>query len=308
MLLVNKEIIATSFKNLQDNICKDIEDLDGKARFESDVWKREQGGGGRTNTIANGALLQKGGVAFSEVFGTISDEMKRQLNFNQGENFYATGVSIVLHPENPHIPIIHMNVRYFQIDENTYWFGGGIDLTPHYIVSSQARLFHEQLKHVCDQFSIDFYPKFKEQADDYFYIPHRNETRGVGGIFFDHLNETNTSLTKEQLHKFVLAVGNEFVECYRLQAELGREKSYTIEEIKWRNIRRGRYVEFNLVNDRGTKFGLFSGGRTESILMSLPAEANWEYNLQLESASKEKETLNLLKKNIDWLNFKATKF
>jgi len=277
--------------------------LDGQAKFQSDVWEREQGGGGRTNTIVNGNLLQKGGVAFSEVFGPISDEMKRQLNFNQGETFYATGVSIVLHPENPHVPIIHMNVRYFQIDENTYWFGGGIDLTPHYIIPAQAKLFHEQLKAVCDQFSEDFYPTFKKQADDYFFIPHRQETRGVGGIFFDHLHEGNTPLSKSQLLDFVLAVGNTFVAAYTYQAELGRKLPFSEQEIKWRNMRRGRYVEFNLVNDRGTKFGLHSGGRTESILMSLPSEANWEYNFQVQPDSKEEQTLKNLTKDINWLNF-----
>lgn len=303
MSLVNKELIAEKFQLLQSEICRGLEQLDGQAKFQSDVWEREQGGGGRTNTIANGALLQKGGVAFSEVFGTISDEMKRQLNFNQGETFYATGVSIVLHPENPHVPIIHMNVRYFQIDEAAYWFGGGIDLTPHYIIPSQAKLFHEQLKSVCDQFSQEFYPKFKKQADDYFFIPHRQETRGVGGIFFDHLHEENTPLSKSQLLDFVLAVGNIFVACYAKQAELGRDLSFTEQEIKWRNMRRGRYVEFNLVNDRGTKFGLHSGGRTESILMSLPSEANWEYNFQVISSSREKQTLDMLKKDINWLNF-----
>lgn len=302
MSLVNKELIAEKFQLLQSEICRGLEQLDGQAKFQSDVWEREQGGGGRTNTIANGALLQKGGVAFSEVFGTISDEMKRQLNFNQGESFYATGVSIVLHPENPHVPIIHMNVRYFQIDEATYWFGGGIDLTPHYIIPSQAKLFHEQLKSVCDQFSAEFYQKFKKQADDYFFIPHRQETRGVGGIFFDHLHEGNTPLSKRQVLDFVLAVGNIFVACYAKQAELGRNLPFSEQEIKWRNIRRGRYVEFNLINDRGTKFGLYSGGRTESILMSLPSEANWEYNFQVKRVSKEELTLQFLKKDINWLN------
>lgn len=303
MSLVNKEFIADKFQSLQTEICKDLEKLDGQASFQSDNWEREQGGGGRTNTISNGALLQKGGVAFSEVYGTISDEMKRQLNFNQGDTFYATGVSIVLHPENPHVPIIHMNVRYFQVDDEAYWFGGGIDLTPHYIIPTQAKLFHEQLKSICDQFSLEFYPKFKNQADDYFFIPHRQETRGVGGIFFDHLNEGNCSLSKRQLFDFVLAVGSVFIECYSKQAELGRCLPYSEQEIKWRNMRRGRYVEFNLVNDRGTKFGLYSGGRTESILMSLPSEASWEYNFKVETSSKEALTLIKLKKDIDWLNF-----
>lgn len=301
MSLVNKEEISGKFQTLQQQICEGLESLDGKAKFQSDSWIRQDGGGGRTNTISHGDLHEKGGVAFSEVFGTISEEMKQQLKFDKGNTFYATGVSIVLHPSNPHVPIIHMNVRYFQIDDDIYWFGGGIDLTPHYVVPAQAKIFHEKLKNVCDQFDAEFYPKFKQQADDYFYIPHRSETRGIGGIFFDHLNEKNCSLSKDQLVDFVLAVGNAFVAAYSEQANLGRTLPFTQTEIKWRNLRRGRYVEFNLVNDRGTKFGLHSGGRTESILMSLPPEANWEYNFQVDENSNEAKTLALLKKNIDWL-------
>jgi coproporphyrinogen III oxidase len=299
---MNKIDIAKKFKELQSTICKGLEDLDGKEFFQSDVWERNEGGGGITNTISKGNLLEKGGVAFSEVFGIISDEMKNQLNFTSGENFYATGVSIVLHPFNPFVPIIHMNVRYFEINEQTYWFGGGIDLTPHYINKENARKFHQKLKSVCDQHHPDFYSKFKVQADDYFFIPHRNETRGIGGIFFDHLNENNTHLSKSQLFDFVYSVGNLFVEIYGEQANLTRNVEYEEQHLKWRNLRRGRYVEFNLVNDRGTKFGLFSGGRTESILMSLPPLANWEYNLKLNEDSEEQKTLDLLKKNIDWLS------
>ncbi len=297
-----KEEIAASFRGLQLEICSGLEALDGGEKFQSDAWKREEGGGGFTNTISRGALLEKGGVAFSEVYGPVSDEMKKQLNLQTapGAEFYATGVSLVLHPYNPHVPIIHMNVRYFEMGE-TYWFGGGIDLTPHYVIPGQARLFHERLKTVCDRFSPQFYTDFKRQADDYFFLPHRGETRGIGGVFYDHLSERNTGLTKEQLLAFAMDLGRSFVPAYAEQAELGRKLAFTPEELKWRNLRRGRYVEFNLAYDRGTKFGLHSGGRTESILMSLPAEAHWEYGFVPEKGSKEELTLGLLKKDIFWL-------
>jgi coproporphyrinogen III oxidase len=298
---MNKIEISEAFKDLQSQICSSLEKLDGLSFFTSDEWLRDDGGGGRTNIIQNGDLLEKGGVAFSEVFGKISVDMKKQLNFAQGENFYATGVSIVLHPRSPHVPIIHMNVRYFQIDENVYWFGGGIDLTPHYIVPEQTKIFHQRLKSICDKFDPNFYPKFKEQADNYFFIPHRNETRGIGGIFYDHLSENNSNLNKENLLNFALALGDNFTSIYQEQANFGRNKHFSKEELAWRNLRRGRYVEFNLVNDRGTKFGLHSGGRTESILMSLPPQANWQYNFEIEEHTEEFKTLNLLKKGISWI-------
>jgi coproporphyrinogen III oxidase len=297
---MNKEQIAERFRELQDNICQGLESLDGKSRFTEDQWERAEGGGGRTRIIRDGDLIEKGGVAFSAVHGPVSPEMKKQLGLD-GKEFFATGVSIVLHPHNPHVPIIHMNVRYFQLDDGTYWFGGGIDLTPHYIIPEQAKLFHTSLKAVCDRYDPDFYSQFKPWADEYFYIPHRSETRGVGGIFFDHLSEQNSSLTKEQLFAFCFELGSNFVPVYTKQAELGRSLPVTPEELRWRNLRRGRYVEFNLVNDRGTKFGLYSGGRTESILMSLPAHAEWEYNFTPELNSKEEQTLNLLGMSQDWL-------
>lgn len=299
---MNKEQIALGFKNLQEEICKELEKMDGQggAQFRSDNWTRPEGGGGRTNTIRQGKVLEKGGVAFSEVFGVISPEMKKQLNFNAGEHFYATGISIVLHPNNPHVPIIHMNVRYFQMDETAYWFGGGIDLTPHYIIPENARLFHHELKGICDAFDPAFYPQFKKQADDYFFLPHREETRGIGGIFYDHLSHENCSLSKEKLYDFAAALAGNFVRIYAQQVELGKDKTFSESEIQWRNIRRGRYVEFNLVHDRGTKFGLHSGGRTESILMSLPALAEWEYDFQVAPNSPEAFTLEHLKKDIIW--------
>lgn len=297
---LNKEQISERFRALQQFICNYLEKVDGKARFSSDVWTREAGGGGNTNTIVNGNVIEKGGVAFSAVFGPVSDQMQKTLLVD-GKEFYATGVSIVIHPSSPHVPIIHMNVRYFEYDNGKkYWFGGGIDLTPHYVVPSQAGDFHRSLKSICDNYNTDFYERFKVWADDYFFQPHRDETRGIGGIFYDHLDES-CGLTKNQLLDFAVDLGEAFPKLYEYQVNLGKDKEVLPEHIEWRNTRRGRYVEFNLLHDRGTKFGLNSGGRTESILMSLPKDASWEYMKVIESGSKEEETLQLLKKGINWL-------
>jgi len=295
---MTKEFIAEEFAKLQGRICARLEKVDGLAVFGQDNWDREEGGGGKTRIIQNGAVIEKGGVAFSKVFGPVSDVMKKQLNLD-GDDFFATGVSIVLHPSNPHVPIIHMNVRYFELNTGVFWFGGGIDLTPHYIVPAQATQFHLGLKAICDRYNSSFYPKFKEWADDYFYIPHRNETRGIGGIFFDHQDE-KSGISKEELFKFCLELGDNFAALYDQQVLQGKNIEVSEQDMKWRNIRRGRYVEFNLVNDRGTKFGLLSGGRTESILMSLPADASWEYQY-LPKSDKEKVTLASLKKGISYI-------
>lgn len=297
---MTKEWIADQFRLLQDRICQQLELVDGKEQFQEDLWEREEGGGGRTRTFKNGAIIEKGGVAFSEVHGPVSETMRKQLNL-EGNYFFATGVSIVLHPNNPHVPIIHMNVRYFELDNGTFWFGGGIDLTPHYVVESQAKDFHQGLKDICDKYHPDFYSKYKPWADSYFFIPHRQEARGIGGVFYDHIDESS-GVSKENLLRFALDLGDAFPELYKHQVELGKNKPFSSKEIVWRNIRRGRYVEFNLVHDRGTKFGLFSGGRTESILMSLPPDASWEYQFEMASDSKEFETSEILKSPTDWVS------
>lgn len=296
---MTKEDIAKSFQELQDRICKRMELIDGKSKFQEDLWTREEGGGGRTRIIKGTGVIEKGGVNFSEVHGLVTPMMKQNTDI-VGESFFATGVSIVIHPHNPHVPIIHMNVRYFELDNGKYWFGGGIDLTPHYIIPNQAKAFHQGLKLVCDKYSASFYPRFKKWADNYFFLPHRDETRGVGGIFFDQLNDSE-GLDKQQILNFCLDLGNAFADLYEYQVKCADQSSYNEQEIDWRNTRRGRYVEFNLVHDRGTKFGLVTGGRTESILMSLPANATWEYCKKIESNSQEEFTLKHLKKDIDWL-------
>jgi coproporphyrinogen III oxidase len=217
----------------------------------------------------------------------------------EADAFYATGVSIVLHAHNPWVPTIHMNIRYFEAAEQR-WFGGGIDLTPSYVDADQARLFHTRLKGVCDRFSAAFYPDFKRWADDYFYLPHRDETRGIGGIFYDRLG-ASTDHSLIDLFDFTCAVGRAFAPLYAEVAAPGSDKPFTPEEKAWQQLRRGRYVEFNLVHDRGTKFGLETGGRTESILMSLPPGANWIYDHRPAAGTREAETLSLLRKGVDWI-------
>ena len=295
-----KEEIADWFKELQDDICQQLEQTDGKAKFHEDNWDRPGGGGGRTRIIRDGNIIEKGGVNFSAVHGELPSKIKEALGV-EGENFYATGISIVIHPINPWVPIIHMNTRYFEISGETYWFGGGIDLTPHYIDKEQARFFHQQIKEVCDRYDVNYYPEHKKWADDYFFIKHRDETRGVGGIFFDRMKEDKEH-SKRDIFNYVRDVGKLFAPVYTKFMKEGAEKPYGEDEKQWQLLRRGRYVEFNLVYDKGTKFGLDTSGRIESILMSLPKLASWEYNVVPEPQSNEEETLNLLRKEIDWIN------
>lgn len=298
---MNTTSISKWFENLQDEICAGLEDLDGKATFHQDKWERVGGGGGKTRVMTDGNLIEKGGVNFSAVHGELSASMLKSLEITEGKKFFATGVSIVLHPLNPMMPIIHMNVRYFELDSGIYWFGGGIDVTPHYITPEDARFFHQQLKDVCDEFDEGYYPHFKKWADDYFYIPHRNETRGIGGIFFDRL-KGNEMHSKQKRFEFIQKVGRSFVPIYTYFANRYRDAAYGEIEKNWQLLRRSRYVEFNLVYDRGTKFGLYTNGRTESILMSLPPLAKWVYDYKAQPDSREAETLNLLKKEIDWIS------
>lgn len=300
IMYTDKQEVISFFKSLQDSICKQLEAADGGGEFQEDAWERPGGGGGRTR-ILQGKRIAKGGVNFSAVHGEMPERITRALGVEPGR-FLATGVSIVQHPVSPLVPIIHMNVRYFEMENGLYWFGGGIDLTPHYIDKTDARYFHEQLKAVCDRHHPDFYLRFKKWADDYFYLKHRKETRGVGGIFFDRLNEENEELSKEAIFTFVKEVGELFAPVYCELIARNQDKTYGEKELSWQALRRGRYVEFNLVWDKGTKFGLDTDGRTESILMSLPPVANWEYSHTPDEGSSEAQTLNLLKKDIDWLS------
>ncbi len=298
----DKDQIITAYKSLQDEICSGIESLDGKARFQEDLWERPGGGGGRSRVISHGNLLEKGGVNFSEVYGELPDEIAREYG-SATNGFLATGVSIVLHPINPFVPIIHMNVRYFEMDDGMCWFGGGIDLTPHYIFEEDAVAFHQELKSICDRFYPSFYPEHSAWADRYFHLKHRGESRGVGGVFFDRL-KPGDPISKQALFDYTIALGQAFVPIYRRVAEKYGDRAFTEDQKQWQKLRRGRYVEFNLVWDRGTRFGLLTSGRTESILMSLPEEAMWLYNYQPQPGSEEEKTLNHLRGEQNWLNLK----
>lgn len=295
---MNREDIADWFRTLQDEICHQLEAGDGTAKFHEDLWERAEGGGGRTRII-QGEHIEKGGVNFSAVHGPLPTKIGNALKLEAGE-FFATGVSIVLHPKNPWVPIIHMNVRYFEMSDGKWWFGGGIDLTPHYINEAEGQHFHQSLKTICDQHHPSYYPVFKKWADDYFYVKHRKETRGIGGIFFDRLSGQD-GFNKEQRFAFVQSVGKAFAPIYLRFLADNKDRSFKPEQKKWQLLRRGRYVEFNLVWDKGTKFGLDTDGRIESILMSLPPEVNWDYNVKVAEGSPEQHTLSLLKKGIDWV-------
>jgi coproporphyrinogen III oxidase len=297
---MDKNTIARDFMNIQDHICRELELGDGIGTFHEDKWERPEGGGGRTRIFKNGRIIEKGGVAFSAVEGPTPEKILNKLKLEKAD-FFATGVSIVIHPISPMVPIIHMNIRYFEMSNGVRWFGGGIDLTPHYIDLEDAKYFHQEVKKTCDAFSSDYYPKFKKWADDYFFIKHRNETRGIGGIFFDRL-ESNDPVEMNNIFEFVKSIGYLFPKVYRHFMAKNKNIPYSDTEKKWQSLRRGRYVEFNLVWDAGTKFGLDTNGRTESILMSMPPMANWEYMHQPEAGSRETKTLEYLKKDIDWVS------
>lgn len=291
--------IAQVYSELQKLICRSLEKADGKAEFEEDKWANSIGFGS-TCTIRSKHVIEKGGVNFSFVRGDYTPRME-QIIGEKASSYAATGISSIMHPVSPHLPIIHMNVRFFSLDNGTRWFGGGIDLSPHYIDVVEAGNFHRQLRKICDCYSNDFYPRFKNWADDYFFIPHRNETRGVGGIFFDRL-KPDANISLEQLFGFT----RDLAEAYPvLYGDIAKEKQaipFNASQKAWQELRRGRYVEFNLVYDRGTKFGFESNGNAESILISLPSTAAWEYKYQVTEDSAEKATLQLLRKDIDWIN------
>ncbi|MVZ66583.1 oxygen-dependent coproporphyrinogen oxidase [Sphingobacterium sp. DK4209] len=298
--MISKEQIAEQYKVIQNEITEALEQLDGVSVFVEEIWERDGGGGGRTRVIQHGDILEKGGVNFSAVHGELPPAIKKAFGVEE-DQFFATGVSIVIHPNNPWVPIIHMNIRYFELNDQIRWFGGGIDLTPHYVDEKDAQYFHEALKSVCDRYSPKFYSEFKTWADNYFFIKHREETRGIGGIFYDKLTAEKAGIPEEDIFAFSCELGRLFPKVYTELVNRHRHQAYTEREKNWQLLRRGRYVEFNLVYDAGTKFGLDTNGRIESILMSLPEQANWFYNFKPETGSLEEKTLSLLKKDISWV-------
>lgn len=294
--------VESYLRGLQQSIVSKMEDVDGKAKFLRDSWQRPGGGGGESRVLSNGAVFEQAGVGFSHVFG---EQMPPSATKSRpelaGRRFQAMGVSLVLHPENPYVPTTHANVRFFVAendkDEPVWWFGGGFDLTPFYPFHEDVIHWHETAKAACDPFGDKLYPRFKQWCDEYFFLKHRGETRGVGGLFFDDFNEFGFDRSFEMMR----SVGDHFLKAYVPVVEKRRDHAWGERERQFQLYRRGRYVEFNLVFDRGTLFGLQSGGRTESILMSLPPQVRWEYNWQPEAGTPEERLYTDYLKPQDWL-------
>jgi coproporphyrinogen III oxidase len=292
---------------LQDKICEALEEVDGKALFLEDDWKRAEGkgGGGLTRVIQNGNVFEKGGVNTSVVYGHVTDKMRKQLDID-GAKWFAAGLSLVIHPVNPFVPTVHCNYRMFELynEEDMLtdrWFGGGTDLTPYYLFEEDAKHFHHTYKKVCDEFDPSLYPAFKKECDEYFVNKHRNnERRGIGGIFFDHQREDERHDLDFWMN-FGKTCGNAFTVAYLPIVEKRKNTLYTEKNKHWQEIRRGRYVEFNLIHDRGTLFGLKTKGRTESILMSLPPTVRFEYNYQPEPGSEEDKLLQICLNPREWV-------
>ena len=301
---IKKQWIET-IEAMQNDICSALEQCDGKATFEENSWQRPDGGGGKTRIIANGAVFEKGGVNTSVVFGTVTDTMRKELNIN-GDKWFACGLSLVLHPSNPFVPTVHCNYRMFELyDHNdqmiSSWFGGGTDLTPYYLFDEDAILFHQTYKNSCDRFDPSFYSKFKTECDDYFVNEHRNnERRGIGGIFYDHQKPDNIRSAEFWLN-FSKSCGYGLIEAYIPIVERRKNIPFLESHKHWQEIRRGRYVEFNLLHDRGTIFGLKTKGRTESILMSLPPTVRFEYNHHPVAGSEEDRLLQTCLKPREWV-------
>ena len=287
---------------LQDDICQQLAAEDGQASFVEDAWQRPAGGGGRTRVLSKGAVFEQAGVNFSHVFG---DQLPASATAHRpelaGRTFQAMGVSLVIHSHNPYVPTSHANVRFFIAEKAgeapVWWFGGGFDLTPYYGNSADCVAWHQTAKTACEPFGADVYPRYKQWCDDYFFLKHRNETRGIGGLFFDDLNEWGF----EQSFAFTRSVGNHYIQAYRPIVAKRKATPYGERQRDFQLYRRGRYVEFNLVYDRGTLFGLQSGGRTESILMSLPPLVKWQYAYEPEAGSEEATLYTDFLGKRDWL-------
>ncbi|WP_081208025.1 oxygen-dependent coproporphyrinogen oxidase [Salegentibacter sediminis] len=299
-----REKFYAYIEELQDRITTKLEEVDGKAKFQQDLWNRPEGGGGRTRVIENGNVFEKGGVNISAVHGPLPPAMQKY--FKVGDvDFFACGLSLVLHPKNPMVPTVHANWRYFEMYDKSgkvidQWFGGGQDLTPYYLFEEDAIHFHKVSKQACDKHNPEFYPEYKKKCDEYFWNSHRDEARGIGGLFFDYL-KASEEMSIEAWYDFVTEVGDSFLEAYVPILEKRKDLSYTEAQRTWQEIRRGRYVEFNLVHDKGTLFGLKTNGRIESILMSLPPHVQWVYDQHPEPGSEEEKLLKVLENPKDWV-------
>lgn len=300
---IDKQAVKSFLLDLQDRICAECEALDTAAQFVEDSWQRSEGGGGRTRVISNGAVFEKGGVNFSHVFG---DQLPPSATATRPElvgcRFEAMGVSVVMHPDNPFVPTSHANLRFFVAEktgqEAIWWFGGGFDLTPYYPVEADCVSWHRAAEQACRPYGDSVYSAFKKNCDEYFYLPHRDEHRGIGGLFFDDLNEWGFDTCFE----FIAQVGNQYINAYSDIVRGRKDDSFNQTQKQFQRYRRGRYVEFNLVYDRGTLFGLQSGGRTESILMSMPPEVNWHYATEGDTFDLQQKQLLAVLQPKDWLN------
>lgn len=300
-----KEDFISFIHKTQDELCAVLEAIDGKETFKEDAWERQAGGGGKTRVIANGNVFEKGGVNTSIVFGALTEQMKTALKMD-GASWFACGISVVIHPYSPLVPTVHCNYRLFELYDEAgevidRWFGGGADLTPYYLIEEDAILFHQAHKNACDTMSAELYPQYKKQCDDYFVNTHRgNERRGVGGIFYDH-----ERISEERDAEFWLTLAQRcagaLVESYTTIAKKNATLEFSETQKHWQEIRRGRYVEFNLLHDRGTIFGLKTDGRTESILMSLPPTVRFEYQYLVEEGTAEHKLLQVLLHPKDWI-------
>jgi coproporphyrinogen III oxidase/REP element-mobilizing transposase RayT len=302
--LVVKDKFFNYIQDLQDTIASNLEAIDGKAKFQEDNWKRPEGGGGRTRVIEDGSVFEKGGVNISGVHGKLPDSMQKYFGVEDAD-FFACGLSLVLHPKNPMVPTVHANWRYFEMYDKEgnivdQWFGGGQDLTPYYLFDEDAKHFHQTCKTACDRHNYGFYKKYKERCDEYFYNAHRNEGRGLGGLFFDYCKATD-EMSMQNWYSFVTEVGDSFLEAYVPIVKKRKDLPYSQEQRNWQEIRRGRYVEFNLVHDKGTLFGLKTNGRIESILMSLPPHVQWVYDHQPKAGSEEERLIEVLQNPVDWV-------
>ncbi len=300
-----KEQWVSYIHGLQDEICRALETADGQARFHEDQWERGEGGGGKTRVIAGGAVLEKGGVNTSVVHGTVTDVMRSQLKI-EGHTWFACGLSLVIHPLNPFVPTVHANWRYFELYDREgriadQWFGGGADLTPYYLFDEDAIHFHGTLKQAMDPFDTTLYPQYKKNCDQYFVNTHREqETRGIGGVFYDHLRPEGIR-DADWLFRFQQANGNAFTDAYLPIVAKRKDTPWNEQHKYWQEIRRGRYVEFNLIHDRGTIFGLKTNGRTESILMSLPPTVRFDYDYRPAAGSEEERLLQVCRNPRTWI-------
>ena len=289
---------------LQDTITSKLEDIDGVAKFQEDLWNRSEGGGGRTRVIEKGAIFEKGGVNISAVHGALPESMQNYFGVKDAD-FFACGLSLVLHPKSPMVPTVHANWRYFEMYDKQgnivdQWFGGGQDLTPYYLFEEDAAHFHSVCKRACDQHNPEFYPRYKKKCDDYFWNTHRKEARGIGGLFFDYC-KADGNIGMNDWYNFVSEVGDSFLDAYIPIVTKRKDLDYNSVQRDWQEIRRGRYVEFNLVHDKGTLFGLKTNGRIESILMSLPPHVQWRYDHHPDKGSDEERLIYVLQHPKEWV-------